>query len=187
MHFVKSNPKICIGALVGVGVYLLPRLVFGQEAAPIEEAAAPWWSSVLITLLATFSTAIAGLLAIGVRKGVAWLAAHVESQYLSGVIQRTGPILEELVDDNFKAFVQPLKKSGKWDAATKKEAKEAVKARLRILVGADGVKKLAKVLGAPETADAWIGGLVEAAVSSRKMAGRQPKALKAAAANPTAG
>jgi hypothetical protein len=108
-----------------------------------------------------------------------WLDGVTENAYLSGMIQRASPVLEQLVDDSYKAFVKPLKDSGGWDAESAAKAKYNVANRFKVLWGADGLKKLAHILGAPETADDWIGGLVERAVSTRKLAGRATKKLKA--------
>ena len=182
MLFFRREPKIVVSALIGISLCLFPFVAFGQDVAAEPQA---WWVTVLVGFLVTFSTAIGGLLTMAIRKGMAWLDEMIKNEYISGMIQRATPVVENLVDKHYRAFVRPLKKSGKWNEQTAKEAKAAVEGQLRILWGTEGAKKLAHILGAPETAEEWVGGLVERAVTARKTSGRRAKALKAA--NPSKG
>jgi len=189
MHFFKQNSKIVVGAILGVFIYILPRLVFGQDIAPLLQVDYPWWVTLLASMVILFSGTIGSLLVAGVRKGMEWLDRMIENEYLSGAIRRATPILEELVDAYYKAFVRPLKARNQWDEKTAKMAQENVSEQFRILWGPDGVKKLTKILGAPEVANVWIGGLIKGVVKQSKLTGRQNKILKARVASevPTEG
>ncbi|KKN71052.1 hypothetical protein LCGC14_0424690 [marine sediment metagenome] len=138
----------------------------------------PFWANLLIAAALLFSGTIGTYLVGGVRKGMKWLDEKIDNEYISGVIQRATPVLEELVDETYKTFIKPLKKSGKWNAETAREAKANVAGKFRILWGAEGARKLVHIFGAPDTVDDFIGGLVERAVTTRKTVGRRAKALK---------
>ncbi len=177
-NFLRRNGLFIFLLALAAFITGMAVSAFGADAAAVSASVNPWWVDLLTTLILTFGAAISAALALGIRMFFPWLKTKVDNSYLKDVIERSGPIAEELADDAFKNIIGPLKKQGEWNDEAKADIKKNVRDQLKGLISTDGLKKLLKILGTPDAVDALVGGLVERAVSTRKIAGRQAKSLK---------
>jgi hypothetical protein len=131
-----------------------------------SEAADPenFWVTLLQALLAAIG---GGLVLLVQRYGshlVAWLVQRTGSAFLGEVAQRAMVVATSF----YQSEVRELKKTGKWDAAAKKEVFERAKEHLAMMLDEKKLVRVAGELGV----DKFLEHNMEAAVHAAKTAGK---------------
>ena len=159
----------------------MTSVVFSSAAHATEAGdSANIWTTILYLVLTVGGGGLSTLVGWLIKKLINWLDGKIENEWLSGVMQRLKPVAGEFVDGMYRSSVKPLKEAGGWTAASQAATKDSVKEYLKSWVGARGVGRAAKILGAEGKFESMIGGLVEDTITERKIVGRQASALKAA-------
>jgi len=112
-----------------------------------------------------FGAAAIGLLAWALAKLTAYLGEKVKNEYWKGVVMRTDDAIMNAVKSVYQSFVSGLKDKEKFTEEDKKAAKAMAIQAAKDLIGVDGMKEAAKVLGMD---DLKMSDKVEAAVADMK-------------------
>lgn len=81
--------------------------------------------SVLNIILAGVSIIVTGLASWGVAVFTNWINSKMKDKKMASLLAQAMQIVADAVKLIFQEFVEALKKNGKFDEATQKEAKEA--------------------------------------------------------------
>lgn len=81
--------------------------------------------SVLNIILAGISIIVTGLASWGVAVFTNWINSKMKDKKMASLLAQAMQIVADAVKLIFQEFVEALKKNGKFDEATQKEAKEA--------------------------------------------------------------
>lgn len=123
-------------------------------------------------ILWLFALSVAACVAMGLIYGIRVLATYVKSkthnQFVGYMMSVVETLAEKVVSDVYQGYVSPLKASGSFDKASQQVALQKALDALKSYLGADGLGKLATVLGQGASTDQFIATQIEDAVVKAK-------------------
>ena len=120
------------------------------------------------TAMVAAATAAAAMICWGIAVFVNVAKARTHNAFVLYILGVVGQLASLVVGEVSQAYVEPLKKSGRWTEESAKEALNQALAKMRGYLGADGLAKVATVLGAGGVVEEFLRTYIESSVSTRK-------------------
>lgn len=138
--------------------------------APAPAAPSPVWGAIAAQLTVALAPVLLGLLGWLFALVRQLILAHVKNATISGILTRLDSYVEAQVRAVAQTYVDALKTSGAWNAATAAQANAQALAQLKANLGAQGIADLAGIVGVSNV-EAFLTSKIEAQVHALKPAG----------------